>query len=76
MATPENDRQLYLMLGEMSSDLKTVVRGLDDLSANNSLLEKRISALEHFRTRATLVATAAGAAVSAGVSLGIKFLTS
>lgn len=74
MASDE-DRQLYLMLGEMSSDLKSVVRSLDEITGKHDTFEKRLTALEHFKTRALVIYGTLSAAVSIGFTLFLKFLS-
>lgn len=75
---PENNNapqeSILFMLGEMRADLKYLVNErrkqserMDDLEAShvasNAIFEKRLSTLEHFKTKIGVVTTALGVGV-------------
>ena len=70
------DRDLYLMLGEMRGDLKTVVREITGTRAQVDRNDKRITALEHFRTRLLAGAAVLSTVVSSGTTYFVKWIMS
>jgi hypothetical protein len=66
--------KLFMLLGEMSSDIKSILRKSTEQDDRLNAHSERISNLEQFKWRLMGIVTATSAIVGTAISLLTKFL--